>query len=489
MPASLSSARRRFAAAVAASALSIGLFSIAAPSASAVVPTPAAPACQISAVPGLPLPLSTTSQVGFAPYATLTATDNHGLWAGVRFDGHGVFRVLTWRNGVTTILDTFSYGNAWSSDGVRVIGISAADDIIVDTTSPTIRDDDHEIAYRYRNGKRFSLAHNGSWTSWQATAVSPDGLISGYVRTPTTRLVVAWNQNGAVTTIVGGDVFQPLIDQYDDVIWLQQPPFKPGVVTPDLIRFRTPTKRLGQLIDTLYDVTDWQVGGRWVWGTDIGQNDKESVVTWDMAGAAHSNALPVIARRPQPYSSLLAAAPTRAYIAERSSIGGTGYGFALYDAYGDGHVLPPNLSGLESDLAFFGIANNGTITATGPDGRVYFMNCPLNYAKHNPRGVIYHGAVVGGQTFITGGSFDSDDVAGHDLVYIFDQTTATRRLLATVTADQYDPSFSQAYGISGNHRYRYAFPAVSGRHVYCSYGRNVGYGNQNTLLGCTTVTA
>ncbi len=485
-----SSARRRLAAAVAGLALAAGLFSVVTPSADAVIPTPPAPTCASSVVPGLALPSPRNAQLGFSPYAALTATDNHGLWAGVRFDGHGVFRLITWRDGVTTILDTFSFGNAWSEDAVRVIGISATGDIIVNTNNPRIRNDAHEIAYRYRNGKRFPLAHNGGWTSWQATAVSPDGLVAGYVTTPTTRLAVEWNQQGTATTIVGGSVFQPLIDQYDDMIWMQQAPFHPGVVSPNLIRFRTPAGRLGQLLDPDIGVQDWQVAGRWVWGTDSNAQNQLRVVTWDMAGVASgASTLAAVARRPQSYGMVAVGTSTRAYIAARSPDTDGRYSIALYDAYTDGHILPTQIQGPDFDLAYFGLANNGTVAATGADGRVYFMYCPLNYAKHNPRGVIYHGAVATGQTLITGGAFDSDDPAGHDLVYIFDQTTPTRRLLATVTADQYDPSFAHAYGISGNHRYRFSTPAVAGRHVYCAYGRNVGYGNQNTLLGCTTVTA
>ncbi len=246
-------------------ALSTGLMSIVAPSASAVVPTPAAPACQVSTVPNIALAPFPNYLPDLKPFAQLTATDNHGLWAGVRYNGQTGFQVIGWRAGRLTVLDSFNYPFAYfdEKESLKVVGITAAGAIIVDAEDPTYDELNRRVLYRYQSGHRFTLGHNGSWTSWQATGVSPDGHVIGLAVVGKTSYVVQWSPSGAPTIIATGG--SPLIDGYDDLIW------QPHPTTSPQFDYRTPTGHIGRL-QLEYNATPNLVtsAGRWVFADGSG---------------------------------------------------------------------------------------------------------------------------------------------------------------------------------------------------------------------------
>jgi hypothetical protein len=180
-------------------------------------------------------------------------------------------------------------------------------------------------------------------------------------------------------------------------------------------------------------------------------------------------------------------APSGAFV---NATAPTSRNFGIVDALGDRDPLQPSFKQpwASYDFGVYGIGSDGTVAVTGTDGNVRFHHCALNYARHNPRGTLYPGAVVGGQTVLAGGAWDPDSAGLHPLVDVYDQTTG-KTFVGRVSADQADAAFGTANHVAGNHRFRLTLTPASGRHRYCAYALNVGLGNQNPLLGCTTVTA
>jgi hypothetical protein len=62
-------------------------------------------------------------------------------------------------------------------------------------------------------------------------------------------------------------------------------------------------------------------------------------------------------------------------------------------------------------------------------------------------------------------------------------------LVAITAANQARPDVAAHYGIYGaGHGYTATIATTAGTHTVCTYAINVGFGNDNTKLGCKTVT-
>jgi len=433
--------------------------------AGAVVPAPPAPACTTTPA-GISLP-PVNPAFDVPPSAGLTATDNHGLWAGIRSDSNFNFQVITWRAGSVKVLDTIHYRlmTETPTQNLRVVGITGSGAVIVDSMAPQLGTVTRHIGYAYQYGKRFPLAHRSDWLSWQPTGVSTDGHISGLVRTRTNTFVVDWHGAFSEVAVASGQVQAPLVDGLGDLMWYQT------VGNYAAERYLTATGHYGELIDRDQTPYITAAAGRWAWSST-----GSAVDVYDLTQARGGSLLPVR----QLHSGWPVAGAASGEFLQSTEVPYLG-SYYFYDAYFDSHRVPAAISAVTEA----GIADDGTVAFTGTNGSVYFYRCPLNYGAHNPRGLMYRGAVVNGQTVLAGGAFDADDRTAHIQVDLYHDG----KFLVRVTADQTDVWFGHTFGVGPNYRYRYTLTPEPGRHTYCAYGLNLGYGNHNTQLGCTVVTA
>lgn len=458
-------------------------------SASAVT---AAPGCTVGAplVPLISHPVISTER----PYASLTATNNRGTWAGVRYAGNSNIQVISWRAGHTTVLDTISYGSGpW--DGIysiKVVGVAADGSVVAAVQDPVVPTDGDTIGLRYQNGHRYVLAHRPGWTDYVPTSVAPDGRVAGEVGSRGSQAVVEWSAVGSGQATVisavgsGRTVNRPAFDQYGDFIWQADS----TVGSPSsMIRALTTTGRLISLNGATELSPELSaVAGRYAWA-GVGASEPNAV--WDLAAAAGlpsgSVLQPVRFFTLDRSASVYAGAPSGAFLTQFIDVSGA-IAYRYFDAWGDEHVLPAAFhETYESVDRVFGLATDGTIALTTPDGNVRFVTCALSSVGHEPGGRVYTATSSGNSVTITGGGLDPDLPSAPIDIDLYDQS-AGKTLVGRYLADQTNTSAAAVWYKLQHHSFSATFTASPGTHTYCLYGINIRYGNINPQLACTTVT-
>lgn len=434
----------------------------------------AAPACASSAV-GVALLPPGGPYVAGTPFRQniFQATDNHGRWAGVRYDGFFGFQIISWQAGRVTVLDTFKV-NGMSGDpaeSARVVGITGSGAVIVDRQSPTRPDSIYHVGYSYQYGKRFPLASQTGWVGWRPTGVSPTGHIAGVALTHHGSYVVEWNGAFSVSTVAADVIGRPSIDQYDDLIWYQ------SSSTSAAERYRTARGRLGLFSDGAGVPPDVEaVSGRWAWAR--GSVDSAGIEVFDMA--------PAVQGSPELVRTLPTGWPVHGAVSgtfvESSFVPEAGPLY-FYDSYFDQHRIPHTADN-QSSVA---IAADGTVAYTGTDGNVRFYRCRLDSTGHEPAGRLYTASATGNSVTITGGGFDPDLPDAPVTVDVYDQT-GTKKFLGRYPANQISTNPTASWYKLNRQSFTATFTATPGTHKYCVYGLNLRYGNVNPILFCTTVT-
>lgn len=403
-------------------------------------------------------------------------TDNHGLWAGIRYNGFFGFQIITWKAGVIHVLDSFKvYGIGGDpSDVARVVGITKSGAVIVDGPSfSDPYDTTRRVGYSYQYGKRFTLAAKSDWVSWTPTSVSPSGHIAGTAHTRHGDFVVEWNGAFSVTTVAGGVIGKPLIDQYDDMIWYRSDETH-GIFGEV---YRTPSGRINTFSDTFG--TALSGSGRWVWmNYDDNRTGRLLTEVYDMAGAAAG--APALVRTGLSGWAVTGAVSGNLITAAAGSYLGPYY---FYDAYFDPHRIPAT----PRDNPSFAVASDGTVAYTGTDGNLRFLRCALSSVGHEPVGRIYAATATGSMVTITGGAYDPDrpDLAIN--VAIYDETRTKTYIGDLYSGDSSSAAAAVWYKLQ-QHSFAGSFPATAGVHKYCVYGLNIGFGTVNSQLGCVYVT-
>ncbi|MDQ2837525.1 MAG: hypothetical protein M3Y89_08930 [Actinomycetota bacterium] len=461
--------------------LGCGLLVAAAPVAEAA----GAPGCTASAPVGS---LVLAELRALKPTESLTATDGHGLWAGVRFDGGTTFQVISWKAGRTTVLDSFNYANVSYDDlrSVRVVGVSSAGAVVasVQRTDAWV-EANRRIGVRYQNGHRTVLKALPGWQSVDPTGVSPDGRISGDIRRQADGggQVEQWSATGAVSTVAANHAGSSAIDALGDVGYIYQNNYDEF----SLVRLANGrTLHLGG--DVSEDPSTSQVAG----GSGpylYGRVENGAVVRWAMTGAS---ALPAGATVPmssaQPLNWFTGAGPDGTLVGQNlSGRDLTDRGARLLrDSVGDFHPMPAEFQASYQDHRPVGIAPDGTLAYTGTDGLVRFYKCTVNPAAHNPRGGLDTAVNIAGTVRITGAAADRDDYNSPLYIEIYDVTYG-RRLVAKLITDRPSAGLDKALHISGDHGFAAVIRTTRGTHRYCAYAVNIGPGNANTTLGCLTL--
>ncbi|HEX2904045.1 MAG TPA: hypothetical protein VHO01_11375 [Jatrophihabitans sp.] len=455
---------------------------------------PARPAVAITApagcsISGPQVPLLAGDANG-APFAALTATNNRGLWAGVRYAGQGREQVISWQGGHTTVLDTFDFGatlDEWYS--VTVVGVSTAGAVVVAAEDPRAPSLARMLGFRYEGGHRYELAHNPDWISFRPTSVSPDGRVSADVITARFKAVVEWTGpgSGSIRAVATGQqVIQSGFDQYDDFVWFT------GANPPETNRVHALLAN-GRVIElggpaAVADGIELRaVAGRYVFG-DFGGNASDAI--WDLADAAAlpvgTVLQPVQLSGPIGVSWVVAGAASGAHVNEFYDWPRQPY-FRYTDSWGDSHPMPATFTDYGTVAPFFGLATDGTIALTTTDGNVRFMRCALNSAGHEPAGRIYTATTSSSAVAITGGALDPDLRTAPIYVDLY-ELTGRKTFIGRYLANQTNASAAAVWYRLGQHSFTARFTAGAGTHTYCAYGLNIRYGSVNPQLACTTVT-
>lgn len=465
--------------AVLAAAGSLTVALIGAPSPAAAVTAPSG--CTIGA-PQVPLTKHSVAPF-LAPFATLTATNNHGTWAGLRSAGDFTLQVISWRAGRTTVLDTIDYSHVGFDplNSVQVIGVSDDGSVVVKAKNPRPVLP-QTLGLRYQNGHRYELAHSSAWLRVEPTSVAPDGLIAGEAYARQGGGIVEWTGAGAGKLVmVSTHGANPLLDQYDDYIWSEA---RPAPVL-SVLRVRTRAGRIFNLGPNEDGYASLQIAaGRYVWGTVNGSY----LALWDLAAGASlpsGATLAALHIASVQGSYVRRAAPSGANFVEE--VNGP---LRYQDAWGDFHSLPPMFFE-PGDHAYHypraGIATDATIAITGTDGNVRFLKCALSSVGHEPVGRLYAARASGNSVTITGGGLDPDLRTAPINVDIYDQTR-TKTFVGRYLANQTNTSPDATWYRLSHQSFTATFTTNPGTHKYCAYGLNLRAGSINSALFCTTVT-
>ena len=103
-------------------------------------------------------------------------------------------------------------------------------------------------------------------------------------------------------------------------------------------------------------------------------------------------------------------------------------------------------------------------------------------ANHNPRLRVDSVMARAGKVTIIGWSYDPDDIRYSVAIPIYEGHT----LVGYTVAGRPRPDVDRALHLAGNHGFAATFSARPGKHSYCVYARNIGYGTGSTGT-CSTV--
>lgn len=137
----------------------------------------------------------------------------------------------------------------------------------------------------------------------------------------------------------------------------------------------------------------------------------------------------------------------------------------------------------EYNYNYNGNYNRRTIAASSVSGFIHIKDLP----QGNPFGSLDDVSSDSvGQVTVRGWAADPDAKAGPLAVHVY----VAGKIAGQTTADQSRPDVAAAYpGYGSNLGYNATLPAgTSGPVQVCTYAINVGAGDTNTQLGCTTVT-
>lgn len=103
--------------------------------------------------------------------------------------------------------------------------------------------------------------------------------------------------------------------------------------------------------------------------------------------------------------------------------------------------------------------------------------------EHNPYAALDYAHAYGERVHLTGYAVDPDHAWTRMTVALFEGN----KRLAVSRTNVYSAWVNRTFHSRGNHRYRFAFSAKTGRHRYCVRGYNLGAGTHNTW-NCRIVT-
>ncbi|MCW2523224.1 MAG: SpoIID/LytB protein [Frankiales bacterium] len=452
-------------------------------------PAAAAPICTSSA------PLTTTAQlwaswdqISSLARTSYQATDGHGTFAGVSYNGVDSLKVIKWRAGITTVLDEFTYAVGQDYDpsaAVRVAGISAAGDVVVVAQRVGLHVPLYRFqGFRYSNGHRYTLAQSASWSSVEPSSVNAAGLIVGTVRGTDwdNSHVVEWTGpgSGRVSDVGGVGTTDAAVDSRGDIAYDIPTQFMVGTVK---LANRAVIKlaNIPPVADAQYVSVEGAIGNIF-YGRAIVDNHADRLVTWTLPpnAAAGSTVLPKVVHNAQ-YA--LAAGNSGDFVLQTTGYA-PGFGTQLLFMR-DGFTYPlPAQPPYPEPL--YVVDPTGAVVYTDHDGAARFYRCHQNPADHSPRGALDGPSVKGSTVTLRGWAFDPDATSASLSVDVYDQTSG-RHMVGRFAATGASPDVDKARGIKGNHRYSVTFAATDGRHTYCVYAINAGYGTTNPALGCRSV--
>jgi hypothetical protein len=137
--------------------------------------------------------------------------------------------------------------------------------------------------------------------------------------------------------------------------------------------------------------------------------------------------------------------------------------------------------------ALYAVDPSGAVVYTDHAGSARFYRCHQNPADHSPRGALDPPSVKGSTVTLRGWTFDPDASSSSLSVDVYEKTATGQHAIGRFAATGASPDVDKARGVKGNHRFGATFAATDGRHTYCAFAINAGYGTKNPLLGCRTV--
>jgi hypothetical protein len=466
--------------------LPAGLTPVLAAGSTAVAATTAS--CTTSA-PVAALPVNTRPGP-LRPTVSLTATNSHGLWAGVRYDGFYTFQVVSWQAGRATVLDTLSYPNVSFDElrSVRVVGVTAAGAVIVSAQATNRWYEAYvRVGLRYQGGHRYVLQSSPLWKSVDPNGVTPDGRVVGLARSDpagnTTGQVVEWSATGAgaVRVLAPSNARYPVIDGRGDIGYT----YTDG--TAEFSRAVLADGRRFQLGSQSSDNADNGIivsgAGNYLYGQGWA-----GLLRWDpaAAGAAATGSTVPPSHLAAQLGEIDAAGPSGDLVGVRPNQTSPRF---YQDVAGALHQLPVEFVDLRQGQPQrpVAIAADGTVSFTDPTGRVRFFHCSVKPAAHDPRGGLDQVVDIAGTVQIRGATADPDST-GPIWVEVYDTTGGQRTLLGRVLADRPSPGLDSALRITGDHGFNVAFGTGPGTRSFCVDALNAGPGILTSIpLGCRTV--